>query len=141
MKTFGFCVLMVAVFLQQGLAHRVQAAELISAKSAHQRALKGDLILLDVRRSDEWKQSGVAASAKLISMYEDGFLTRLLKLTGEQKDKAIALICATGARSTWLSGQLEARGYTNVLNVREGMFGSQYGAGWIAQKLPIRRTE
>lgn len=115
------------------------SAEIITAKEAHDRSSNGDIILIDIRRAQEWQQSGVAATATLLSMHEQSFLTGLEKLTGGRKNLPIALICATGIRSTWLAEQLEARGYSNLINVREGMFGSQSGEGWIKQNLPMRQ--
>ena len=113
-------------------------AEFLSVRDAHKAAVAKDLILVDVRRPDEWKQSGVPESAALNSMHQRGFLERLDELTGGRKNAKIALICATGGRTTWLSTELEKRGYTNLYNVREGMFGSDAGPGWLAAKLPTK---
>ena len=115
-----------------------RCAEFLSVGDAYKAAETKSLILVDVRRPDEWKQSGVPASASLNSMHQRGFLERMDKLTRGRKDAKIALICATGGRTTLLSTELEKRGYTNLFNVREGMFGSDAGPGWIAAKLPIR---
>lgn len=114
------------------------AAEQISAPVAADKARAGELVFIDIRRPQEWQQSGVAVSAQTLSMHEEGFLKGLERLTGGDRSKPVALICATGARSTWLSAELEKRGYTNVRNVREGMFGSQAGPGWLKRKLPTR---
>lgn len=114
------------------------AAELLAADKASKRSSSGDIVLIDIRRPGEWNASGVAASAHLNSMHEKGFLQRLQKITGGRKDKPVALICARGNRSTWMAAELEKQGYTNVINVREGMFGSQFGPGWLKRGLPVR---
>ena len=128
-------LIVVAVLATNAVAY---SAEFLSVRDAYKAAETKSLLLVDVRRPDEWKQSGVPASAALNSMHERGFLERLDTLTGGRKDAKIALICATGGRTTWLSNELEKRGYTNLVNVREGMFGSDAGPGWLAAKLPIR---
>jgi len=114
-----------------------RAAELMAADRAAQKAAAGTIKLIDIRRPQEWKQSGVAMPAHLISMHHKDFLQRLAQLIDGKKTTAIALICATGARSTWLSAELEKRGYTNVINVREGMMGSKFGPGWLKRGLPV----
>lgn len=115
-----------------------QAAETLSAVDALRQTEAGSITLIDIRRPQEWLESGVAEPAATLSMHEEGFLEGLAKLTGGDTSMPIALICRTGNRSTWLAGELEKRGYTNVLNVREGMFGSDAGPGWLKRDLPTR---
>ncbi len=116
----------------------VEAAELLKADVANKQAAAGSVYLIDIRRPNEWKNSGVAQPAHKISMHQNGFLEKLARLTDGRKDAPIALICATGARSTYLAGELEKRGFTNILNVSEGMFGSQAGPGWLRRNLPTK---
>ncbi len=120
------------------LSFTANAADDLAADVASARAGKGEIFLVDVRHPDEWKQSGVARSAHEISMHKPNFLQRLSALTKGEKDAQVALICATGARTTWLSAELEKRGYTNILNVREGMMGSESGPGWLRRGLPLK---
>lgn len=110
-----------------------------SAVQAHQLASSGKLKLIDIRQPSEWRQTGVGQSAHKISMHEAGFLARLEALVGGDRSQPIALICARGNRSTYLKQQLDANGFTNVTNVREGMLGSQFGPGWLRSNLPITR--
>ena len=130
-----------ALLLPLLFAGPAAAAEVIGAPAAQARAVQDGVLLIDIRRPQEWRQSGVAAPARTLSMHEPGFLEGLSRLTGGDRSRPIALICATGARSTWLAGELEKRGYANVLNVREGMFGSQAGPGWLRRGLPVRKVE
>ena len=51
-------------------------------------------------------------------------------------DRPIALICARGNRSTHAQRILRNAGFTRVYNIREGMFGSRDGPGWLSQTLP-----
>lgn len=122
-------------------ASAAQRAELLGAGVALEKTKDGSIFLIDIRRPEEWKASGLAEPAHAISMHQEGFLEKLNKLVHGKKDASIALICATGARSTWLSAELEKRGYSNILNVREGMMGSQSGPGWIRRNLPVRPFE
>jgi len=116
----------------------VEAAELMKVDTAHKQANAGAVYLIDIRRPDEWKNSGVAVSAHKISMHQKGFLEKLAQITGGDKNAPIALMCATGVRSTFLAGELEKRGFTKIMNVSEGMFGSQAGPGWLKRGLPTK---
>jgi rhodanese-related sulfurtransferase len=48
------------------------------------------------------------------------------------------LICRTGNRTTQVQRYLEAQGFTQVFNVREGMAGSAAGPGWLRRGLPLQ---
>jgi rhodanese-related sulfurtransferase len=114
---------------------------IVDAAMAHERARAGEIVLVDVRRPSEWKSSGVPASGHAITMHQDGaqFLAKLRQAAAGNLARPIALICATGGRTTWLLPHLQKAGFTNVLNVAEGMFGSTHGKGWLKHGLPVRR--
>ena len=122
-----------------GLFSSAQAAEFMSVAKAAELSKSGEIILLDIRHPDEWKQTGIPVSAAPISMHVEGFLQKLAKLTGGKKDAKIALICAHGNRSTYIADELEKRGFTGIINVTEGMLGSKKGPGWLAAKLPVKK--
>ncbi len=109
----------------------------MDAPSAFEKAKNGELLLLDIRSPQEWKETGTGSVAKRVSMHQPGFLQKLDALTGNDKSKPVALICATGGRSNWLQGELVKRGYTNIIDVSEGMLGSSTGPGWLKRGLPI----
>lgn len=119
----------------------VAAGEVLSPGQAHEKALKGEVVLVDVRTPDEWKQTGVAASAHTITMHQQGpdFLRQLDKVLGGDRSKPLAVICRTGNRTGSLVAPLEKAGYTRVINVAEGMVGGRYGQGWIKAGLPMRQ--
>jgi rhodanese-related sulfurtransferase len=50
----------------------------------------------------------------------------------------VAVICASGGRSTVIAPKLEEAGYTSIYNVAEGMLGGRYGKGWIPSSLPVK---
>ncbi len=117
----------------------VKTNGVIDAPTAYEKARNGEILLIDIRSPQEWKETGVASGANKISMHEPGFQKKLDTLMGNDRSKAIAVICRTGHRSTWMAGELRKHGYTNVLNVKEGMAGGPNGKGWIPRGLPIVR--
>ena len=80
----------------------------LEVSQAHARAKAGEIVLVDVRRPSEWRASGVPASGHAITMHQNGvlFLAKLLAATGGDKTRPLALICATGGRTTWLQPRL-----------------------------------
>ena len=121
------------------ISSRAWASGQMSAADAHEQAMKGEVLLVDIRTHGEWKQTGLGASARPISMHQPGFLEKLAEAAGNDKSRKIALICATGGRSRWLQGQLAKYGFTNVVDVSEGMLGSPAGPGWLKAGLPVKR--
>ena len=114
----------------------------MSAPDALAQLKAGKLILVDIRTPDEWKQTGVAQGAVRLDMQHPkgaaGFMDDLLKLTKGDKNAPVALICRTGNRTTQVQRYLEAQGFTQVFNVREGMAGSAAGPGWLRRGLPLQ---
>jgi rhodanese-related sulfurtransferase len=108
------------------------------ASQAHELAMRGDLILIDVRTPAEWEDTGIGASARAVSMHLPGFFDKVEKIVKGDKSKAIALICARGQRSNRMQTMLIERGYTNIIDVAEGMLGSPAGPGWLELGLPLR---
>ncbi len=113
----------------------------IEAPEAHERALKGDIVLVDIRTAEEWKETGVPTSAHAITMHQDPqvFLAGLLKAAGGDANVPIAVICRTGSRTTALAVPLSKAGFPNVLNVVEGVVGGPNGPGWAKRGLPLRK--
>ncbi len=109
----------------------------ISAPDALRAAKAGEITLVDIRRPDEWARTGIGAGAVPIDMRATDFVDQLLVATNGQTDTPVALICARGVRSARLSARLREAGFTQVLNVPEGMLGSGAGAGWIKRGLPV----
>lgn len=125
----------------QGLpGSKEQLGETIGARDAHELALKGELVIVDVRSSEEWKDTGVPASGYAITMHQnaDVFLNGLDAAMGGDRTKPLALICATGSRTTYLQKPLQQMGFTRVMNLAEGMQGGRFGEGWVKGGLPVR---
>ncbi|MEE9196148.1 MAG: rhodanese-like domain-containing protein [Alphaproteobacteria bacterium] len=128
-----------------GLAAGPAAAQetsgnVIGADQAMQLAASGEIVVVDVRSPQEWRQTGVPAGARLVTIHQPdgliGFIDAMGDTLGEDRDRPIALICARGNRSSLASSALAEAGYTQVYNIREGMLGSPDGPGWLARGLP-----
>ena len=109
----------------------------LTAPEAHAAALAGDIILIDIRRPDEWAVTGSGEGAHRLDMRRDDFEVALAALTGGNTDAPVALICARGVRSARVANRLAEAGFTRIIDVPEGMLGSAAGPGWIRRGLPV----
>jgi rhodanese-related sulfurtransferase len=99
--------------------------------------LKQNVPLYDIRRADEWQQTGVIEGSELLTFVDAGgrvkadFLDRFTAAVGQ--NEPVILICRTGNRTSTLARHLvEQMGYTQVFNVRNGI------SQWIRDKRPIK---
>ena len=113
----------------------------LTAAEAFALAKEGEITLVDSRTPQEWRASGVPAGSHQIDMRRDDFIAALQAATGPDLAAPVALICARGVRSARLTLALAEAGFTNVMDVPEGMLGSGEGPGWIAGNLPVARWE
>ena len=113
----------------------------LAAPDAYAQAQAGKLTLIDIRRPDEWRQTGVAKDALQINMAHPqgmaGFVQQVTAELGGDRNAPIGLICRTGNRTTQMQQVLREAGFTQVYNIKEGMAGSAAGPGWIARGLPL----
>ena len=114
----------------------------MSVTEAHAKALAGEIVLVDVRTPDEWKETGVPASAHAITMHQEGrtFVAELQKVLSNDPAKPLAIICRTGNRTSSIYGELQRIGFKTVINVAEGVAGGPYGPGWQKSGLPLRQS-
>jgi len=112
-----------------------------SVQQAYKALQTDELVLLDIRSRQEWKETGVAENALPVSMHEKDFGKKLSQLLAANSNKKIALICAVGGRSGTLLSRLQKMGLDNFVDVSEGMLGSRRGRGWIASGLPVVSLE
>jgi rhodanese-related sulfurtransferase len=103
-----------------------------------QRLLSQGVPLYDVRRPEEWRETGVVGGSQRLTFVDEmgrlspGFLERLTSEVG--KDDPVVLICRTGNRTDALARHLvEQLGYTQVYNVRDGI------VGWLGEGRPVNR--
>ncbi len=110
----------------------------LSAPEAHKRAQAGQLTLVDIRRPEEWRQTGVAQGAARIDMRRPDFTQAVLQAVHGDPNAPIGIICRTGNRTTQMQKAMLEAGFTQVYNIREGMAGSGAGPGWLRQGLPVQ---
>jgi rhodanese-related sulfurtransferase len=109
----------------------------LSVVQAHDKAARDDIVLIDIRRPDEWARTGIGKGAHPIDMRREDFIAALRSVAGPDTDQPIALICARGVRSANLSLQLTEAGFTNIIDVPGGMLGSRNATGWLDADLPV----
>ena len=108
----------------------------VSAPDAHDRIEAGEMVLLDIRTPSEWNETGVAQGAWPVTMHSREFGRQLGRILQETPGKTIGLICATGGRTAYVWRVLRENGLTNVVDISEGMMGSDAGPGWLKRGLP-----
>jgi rhodanese-related sulfurtransferase len=103
-----------------------------------QSMLEQNIPVYDVRRPEEWLQTGVVEDSQLLTFVDGNgrmmpdFLDHFTTEVG-QHDPVI-LICRTGSRTSTLARYLvEQMGYTQVFNVRNGI------KRWISDDRPVKR--
>lgn len=113
------------------------ASDAMTPVEAHAAAASGDVLLIDIRRPEEWAQTGLGEHAVALDMRRADFVDALLAKVSGDVARPIALICASGVRSRHLSASLAAAGFHRVADVPEGMLGSRAGPGWLGRGLPV----
>jgi rhodanese-related sulfurtransferase len=113
------------------------AADKMSVKDAWAKMQNGSLVLVDVRTKSEWRSSGIAPGAITLTMGAENYYEKLEAIAAANPGKTIGLICAAGGRSTRTASELEKRGLSQVVDVKEGMGGGLWNGGWIGADLPV----
>ena len=141
LRLFSMLLLSIGFAPAFGPPALAQKPQILSATEAHRKAEAGEVLLVDIRTPEEWRETGVATSAHTITMHQNGqaFLKELLAAASGDPNRPIALICRTGNRSSQLQSALQRAGFTNIIDVSEGMAGSQAGRGWLKLGLPVRK--
>jgi len=91
-------------------------------------------VVVDIRRPDEWRETGVIDGSRLITLFTDergsvnpGFMPTFSRVASP--DDPVVIVCRTGNRSNVLADALARQmGYTKVYNLRHGIVG-WIGAG------------
>jgi rhodanese-related sulfurtransferase len=129
-----------ALGAQPATAQRTATGTVMTVADAHAKALAGDVILVDIRTPEEWKDTGVPASAHAVTMHQAGpaFVAGLKAAMGGDATKPLAIICNSGNRTSNIYAELQRAGFTNLINVAEGVGGGPFGRGWLKSGLPLR---
>jgi rhodanese-related sulfurtransferase len=122
-------------------ARELSRGQVMAPAEAHAKALAGELVLIDIRTPEEWRETGIPASARPITMHQEvaTLIAALDAAAGGDRTRTLALICRTGSRTTFLQSELKKIGYSNVVNVAEGVVGGANGPGWVKSGLPVKR--
>lgn len=111
----------------------------MTAEEAREAAIAGEIVLLDIRTPGEWAQTGIGDVAIEADMTSDAFAEILFTAVDNDRSRPVGVICRTGARSSYMTEVLKQNGFTNIVNVPEGMAGSRAGPGWLKKGLPLRK--
>ena len=130
-----FQVLVVMIFA--GTAVNAELVKM-TPDGAREMALAGEIVLIDIRRPEEWAETGVPDVALLLDMTSKDFLAKLTAVRMQSPDIPLAFTCRTGNRSNYLTGELEKLGFSGLIDVVGGMSGSRVDKGWARRGLPIR---
>ena len=126
-----FCFLVAAICASLPLK-----AEVIDVNTSELAQLSADgVMIVDVRRAEEWKETGVISGSKRLTYSDaqrrvDPEWVKKMKAIAPP-DKPVALICRTGGRTTAAARLLDEAGYKKVYNARGGIY------AWIDAGLPV----
>ena len=89
--------------------------------------MNNDVSVIDIRRADEWRNTGVIKKSSLITFFDkqgnhntEEWMSQLKKIANE--NDPVIIICRSGKRSGIVSKFLdEQANYTNVYNASGGM--------------------
>ncbi|PCJ73159.1 MAG: sulfurtransferase [Rhodobacteraceae bacterium] len=126
-----------AVMIFAGTAANAEIVKM-TPDVAREKALAGEIVLIDIRRPEEWAGTGVPDVALLVDMTSRDFLAKINAIRMQNPDIPLAFTCRTGSRSNYLTGELEKLGMSGLIDVIGGMSGSRADKGWAKRGLPIR---
>ena len=127
-------ILPIAVLLAVGAPLRAQVVETDSGELP--RLMAEDVVVIDIRRPDEWKRTGVIEGSHAMTFFDakgkydvKAWMSKLTPVAAS--DRKVAIVCHSGGRSRPVARFLhKGMGYPRVYDVRDGV------AGWIAAKRP-----
>lgn len=97
-------------------AHEPAAAPASKDPAKAREMIANGAVVIDVRTADEYSADHLAQATNIPLDQLDARLGDIEKLTGGDKSKPVVLHCAAGGRAGKAKKQLEAQGYTNVVN-------------------------
>ncbi|MEM7717568.1 MAG: rhodanese-like domain-containing protein [Pseudomonadota bacterium] len=115
---------------------RADTARVMSPDEALAAAAAGDILLVDIRRPDEWKTTGIPQHAVAFDLRDAGFIENVKGARSSQA-QPVAVICARGVRSARMTKRLADAGVGPLVDIPEGMLGSLAGPGWLKRGLPV----
>lgn len=122
-----FLLLTLLLVLAATAAYAVAAKDITSTEAKLIMDKSKNIYLLDVRTPDERRQGYIAGSV-LIPI--DQVEKRIAEIP---KNRPVIVYCAVGSRSRPVAQALARSGYTEVYNMRDGIF------GWYRNGLPVQQ--
>ncbi|MHA2501627.1 MAG: rhodanese-like domain-containing protein [Candidatus Kariarchaeaceae archaeon] len=89
-----------------------------------------DMILLDVRTAEEWKETGVVPGSLMVTNFK--LIQEMQQGLDLNKDKPVVVICRSGSRSQQVAEYLEKQGIEAV-NLNGGII------GWYRNQFQVER--
>ncbi len=135
----GFLAIAAASAIVLAVAPRRARAKpaIMGAPEAFEAARRGEIVLIDIRRPEEWAETGIAEGAVALDMTAPDFVKRLVEIRRAFPKRPIAMICRTGNRSNYVTTTLDRQGFPRLIDVSEGMVGGRNGPGWLKRGLPV----
>ena len=115
----------------------------ITISKAYQSYKENELVIIDIRTVREWKMTGVIPQSYLINMHTEDFsenpdfLSEVELVLNKFKNKNIAFICASGARSEIVANYFIEKKYKNISHIPAGIVGKENN-GWLYLGYPIK---
>jgi rhodanese-related sulfurtransferase len=92
----------------------------LEARSGEALAHGEDTLVVDIRRPEEWVQTGVVGGAVLVTYTDaESFVARIGPMLGP--DQTLALICRSGNRTSHAAREIAARIDNPVVDIAGGM--------------------
>jgi rhodanese-related sulfurtransferase len=92
-----------------------------------EKMIEDNIIMIDVRREDEWKRTGIVKNSHLITFFDEfgeydieSWMAEFEKLV-TSKDQTFVLICAHANRTRNIGNFLIEQGYKNTAHLYGGM--------------------
>ena len=130
-------IAIMGLLLSAAFSARAERAPIQIGAQELEQLSQDQVILIDVRRQDEWRRTGVVENSHLVTFFDQRGNYDAAAWLGEinafsNPDDTIVLICQTGSRSgiiaNWLASQM---GYSVVYNLQPGI------VEWIREGLPV----
>jgi len=90
----------------------------------------GTLTLIDVRRPEEWNETGRPARSKGVMLQDPDFVAKIEAIL-DSKSEPVAVSCRSGARSAKAAGLLASAGFSDVSDIKGGFM------AWRDQGMPV----
>ncbi len=103
---------------------------LLEPRDAFPLVRAGTLTLIDVRRPEEWNETGRPAKSRGVMLQDPDFVAKVDAILGS-KSEPVAVSCRSGARSAKAAGILASAGFSDISDIKGGF------SAWRDQGMPV----